>query len=466
MASNTQNGAPPQGAPRALSGLARRAGRHDATRTALPTLATTVVVVAALYFGREVFMPIGIALLITFALAPAVAALRRTGIPRLAAVIASVFSAFAALAIFSFVVVTQVGELAQNIVSYQTNILSKIATLKETGAGSGIVERLSRVIERVGREIEKEDPRPPEPGEAPEPEPVPVEIVSSQKPIEVLRSLITPLISPLATAGLIIVVVIFMLLEREDLRDRFIRLAGYGDLHRTTEALQDAGRRVGQYLLMQLVVNVTYAIPVDDRAVAARHSQRAAVGIAGAGAALRSLYRPGHRHAAARRSLAFAVAPGLVAGAVDGGAVRGDRADQQQRRRAVALRLADRAFAARDHRGRDLLDLALGADRPGPVDAAHRLPRRARAGTCRSSSSSTCCSATSRCSSRKRGSTSACWPAIPQEATDHAEEYSGRRVSGRFLPEGRHSGASDRRAGPGARRAGRRAAPAGWRQAR
>ena len=257
MAAKIRNGAE---AP-APAGMTGPGVTPDAARTVLPTLATTVVVVAALYFGREVFMPLAIALLLTFALAPVVSALRRTGIPRIAAVIASVLSAFAALAIFSVVVVTQVGDLAQNIVYYQTNILAKVASLREAGAGSGIVERLRGVVERVGREIEKEEPSVTDAGEI-EPEPVPVEIVSSQKPIEVLRSLIMPLISPLSTAGLIIVVVIFMLLEREDLRDRFIRLAGYGDLHRTTEALQDAGRRVGTYLLMQLVVNVTYAIPV------------------------------------------------------------------------------------------------------------------------------------------------------------------------------------------------------------
>ncbi|TIU39128.1 MAG: AI-2E family transporter, partial [Mesorhizobium sp.] len=67
---------------------------------------------------------------------------------------------------------------------------------------------------------------------------------------------------PLGSAGLVIIVVIFMLMEREDLRDRFIRLVGYGDLHRTTQALQDAGKRVGQYLLMQLVVNIIYAVPI------------------------------------------------------------------------------------------------------------------------------------------------------------------------------------------------------------
>jgi len=91
---------------------------------------------------------------------------------------------------------------------------------------------------------------------------VPVEIVARERPLEVLQNIVGPLISPLGSAGLIIVVVIFMLLEREDLRDRFIRLVGYGDLHRTTEALRDAGKRVGRYLLMQMVVNIVYAIPI------------------------------------------------------------------------------------------------------------------------------------------------------------------------------------------------------------
>lgn len=89
-----------------------------------------------------------------------------------------------------------------------------------------------------------------------------VEIFAPSRPIETLTSLISPLLGPIASLGLIIVVVIFMLLEREELRDRFIRLVGYGDLHRTTEALQEAGSRVALYLLMQLVVNCAYGIPL------------------------------------------------------------------------------------------------------------------------------------------------------------------------------------------------------------
>ncbi|MBZ9892407.1 AI-2E family transporter [Mesorhizobium sp. BR1-1-3] len=232
-------------------------------RTSLPNVAAIVTTVAALYFGREVFLPIAIALLLTFALAPLVAALKKLGIPRIAAVIASVLGAFAALGLFSFIVATQVSELAQNIPVYQTNILTKIRSLKETGVGGGILARLSKVVERVGQEIDRQDPSlPVATPEKPPREPVPVEVVAHERPLQVLQNVVGPLISPLGSAGLIIVVVIFMLLEREDLRDRFIRLVGYGDLHRTTEALQDAAKRVGRYLLMQLVVNIVYAIPI------------------------------------------------------------------------------------------------------------------------------------------------------------------------------------------------------------
>lgn len=233
------------------------------TRTALPKIATAVAVIAILYFGRDVFLPLAIALLVTFALAPVVSILRRTGLPRVAAVIGSVLATFSVLALLSFVVVTQVSDLATNISIYQMNIVTKVRALKEAGASGGMIDRLSGVVERVGEEMEREElPTSLSDDEGDTSTPVPVEIVPSESPIETLQTMIVPLIEPLATTGLILVVVIFMLLEREDLRDRFIRLVGYGDLHRTTEALRDAAKRVGQYLLAQLVVNITYAIPI------------------------------------------------------------------------------------------------------------------------------------------------------------------------------------------------------------
>jgi predicted PurR-regulated permease PerM len=222
---------------------------------------TLVGVTAILYVGREVFLPLAVALLLTFALAPIVSLLRKHSLPKIPAVILTVAVAFAVIALVSFVVATQVGSLAQSIPTYQNNVLEKIRSLRELGAGGGIIDRLSGAVEQVGAELEKGTQSANAP-QQPAREPLPVEIVSRQSPIDTLKNVIVPLISPFATAGLIVIVVIFMLLERENLRDRFIRLVGSGDLHRTTEALQDAGKRVARYLLMQLVINTLYAVPI------------------------------------------------------------------------------------------------------------------------------------------------------------------------------------------------------------
>lgn len=225
-----------------------------------------VAVVAALYFGRDILLPLAVAVLLTFALAPVVAWLRKLHVPRIIAVIAVVIAAFAAIILFGAIVAGQLSSLAQNLPQYQSNIEAKVQTIRDADVGESVFDKVSVLLERLGREIEADE----ETGEtgavADEREtirPLPVRVIEpSAQPLQVLQTLVGPLIEPLATGGIIVVVVIFMLMKREDLRDRFIRLVGAGDLHRTTAAIQDAGRRVGQYLLMQLVVNVTYAIPV------------------------------------------------------------------------------------------------------------------------------------------------------------------------------------------------------------
>ena len=229
----------------------------------LPTLAAMAVAVAILYFAKDVFLPLAIAVLLTFALAPIVAFLRRAGLPRLFAVITSVAGGFLIVAVFSAVVAFQVSEVGQNISIYQYNIIEKIRTLKEASSDNSFFDRLNRFAERIGTEINRPEQKTQAlPSDQPEEKPLLVQIFAPRHPVETLRSIIEPLVGPLATTGLVVVVVIFMLLEREELRDRFIRLVGYGDLHRTTEALQDAGKRVGQYLLTQLVVNITYGVPL------------------------------------------------------------------------------------------------------------------------------------------------------------------------------------------------------------
>ncbi|MCO5063074.1 MAG: AI-2E family transporter [Rhizobiaceae bacterium] len=227
-------------------------------RIVIPPVISLVGITAILYLGQDVFLPLAVAILLTFALAPIVSALRRMSIPRTIAVVITVFVAFIFIALFSFLVASQVSSLAQNLPAYQYNIIQKVRALRDSADSGGIFERVTQAVERVGAELSATADQ----SAADQKEPLPVEIVDRQSAIHVLVNVVVPLLSPFATAGLVIVVVIFMLLEREDLRDRFIRLVGSGDLHRTTEALQDAGKRVGQYLLMQLIINTTYAVPI------------------------------------------------------------------------------------------------------------------------------------------------------------------------------------------------------------
>jgi predicted PurR-regulated permease PerM len=154
---------------------------------------------------------------------------------------------------------------------YQSNIQQKIRSFRSDSAGEGVVERASEALKELSEEIEGSNDDVPGKRRAAgplidgteEPEPIPVQIREPElAPLQLLQSVIGPLIGPLATGGVVIVFVIFMLLQREDLRDRFIRLAGASDLHRTTQALSDAANRVARYLLMQLIVNATYGIPV------------------------------------------------------------------------------------------------------------------------------------------------------------------------------------------------------------
>jgi len=228
------------------------------------TILILIGVAVILRVGQEIFVPLALSLLLTFTLAPIVSFLRKRSVPKIAAVILAVASAFVAIALFSFIVAGQVATLADNIPTYQRNIVAKVHALSQAGSGSGVFDHLSKVVERVGAEIQTRAVESQEPAtQSTRREPMPVEIVTRSNPIQTLGNFILPLISPFATAGLVIVLVIFMLLEREDLRDRFIRLVGLGDLHRTTAALQDAGKRVGKYLLMQLVVNALYAFPIS-----------------------------------------------------------------------------------------------------------------------------------------------------------------------------------------------------------
>ena len=226
----------------------------------LTTLAGSVVIVAALYFGREVLIPITLAILLSFVLAPLTGLLRRA-VGRIPAVILSVLIAVTIFLALAGVMGVQVAELANDIPRYQTTIRQKVDTLRRF-----TTEPLSGLIGTVGREVQKagkdaaEQATPAAPGDR-NTAPLPVEVRQpNPSPLEVAERIISPVLSPLATTAIILIVAVFILLQQEDLRDRLIRLFGSTDLHRTTVAMDDAARRLSRYFLTQLGINAAFGL--------------------------------------------------------------------------------------------------------------------------------------------------------------------------------------------------------------
>jgi predicted PurR-regulated permease PerM len=247
-----------------------------ATPSPSPTLtgvAAAAVTVAALYFGRDILMPLALGVLLAFALAPVASRLRRWRLGRVGSVATTVALAVLALAAVTTVIAVQAIDLAENLPRYEANLRAKIRDVRAAAPGTGLLERTTEVLrglqeEMAATEETRDTPlgpvaRPSGEGREEEPDPVPVAVVAPDaSALDVLRDVGGPLVQPLGTAGLVLVFVVFILLQREDLRDRVIRLAGAADLMRTTEALDDAANRLGRYLLTQLAYNAAYAVPI------------------------------------------------------------------------------------------------------------------------------------------------------------------------------------------------------------
>jgi predicted PurR-regulated permease PerM len=235
--------------------------------SALTTMLFTVVTVSALYFGREVLVPIALALLLSFALAPLVRILQGWRVPRTFAVIFVVLAAFAAIFSLGALMVSQVDQLASDLPRYQSTLREKIQSLRGAAAGTGTLERASQVLQDLSSELDKPTASRPAIGlpaavTAPD-RPIPVEVKQPDPgALQTLVALITPLVHPLATTGIVVIFVIFILMQRQDLRNRLVRLAGSQDLQRTTAALDDAGQRLSRLFLTQLGLNAAYGVVV------------------------------------------------------------------------------------------------------------------------------------------------------------------------------------------------------------
>lgn len=250
-------------------GLQRSAEIYPAATSLTPTamILLCATSVAALYLGRDVLIPLALAILLSFALGPLVTWLYRRGLPRVPAVLTVMALVTLLLAGFAGLVASQLTQLAQQLPVYEANLRQKTHELAGAAPGRGIIDRTADFMRDFSREIDRITTGPApgaEPGAADAPpRRIPVEVYDPPpEPLQALSIYVGPLIQPIATAGIVLVFIVFVLLQREDLRDRMIRLFGLGDVHRATTAISDAAKRIGRYLLMQLVINILYGLPI------------------------------------------------------------------------------------------------------------------------------------------------------------------------------------------------------------
>ncbi|MGH6689784.1 MAG: AI-2E family transporter [Gammaproteobacteria bacterium] len=206
--------------------------------------AAVVLVTATLYWARDVLIPIALATLLTFLLNPVANVLQRWGLGRIVSVVVVVVLTFSLIAAAGWALTQQVGSLGNEVPKYAAAIKEKVARFRREGGGRFLGRVQSGVDDVVG-EIEKAVPK--------REKPTPVVIQGEQKaPL----ARVTAWMEPLASVGLVALLVVFMLFERVEMRNRLIRLVGYGRLTLTTKALDEAAERISRYLLGQSLVNV------------------------------------------------------------------------------------------------------------------------------------------------------------------------------------------------------------------
>lgn len=220
----------------------------------LPPMIAFLVAVAVLYFARQLLIPFALALLLAFLLSPIVKRLENLRIPRVPAVLFVLLVAAGVLGGIGWVVTVQLVDIVNDLPRYRENIHRKMTAVQTPGG----VTKLYQSITDLAKDLTASTPMPPAEGQ-----PAKVEVVEEPPTsLQSLRDFLGPLVGPLETGGVVIVFTIFMLIDREDLRNRLLGLIGQRQLHRTTKALDDAAQRVSRYLLLQFLVNAAFGAVV------------------------------------------------------------------------------------------------------------------------------------------------------------------------------------------------------------
>jgi predicted PurR-regulated permease PerM len=231
------------------------------------SLVPAAIVVAALYFGRPVLLPLAVGILFAFALAPLVSRLRRFGAGRILAVLIAAMLALGITGAIGMYITTATLDVAGELPRYQTNLIEKIRSIRGTADG-GAVERASALLRTLREQlVAKGEPRARVQSSTPtqDKEPVQVQIQQPEtEPLDVAASFVLSLAGFLLAAGIVVIFVVFILLYKEDIRDRFIRLAGAQDIQKTTLLLDEGAERLGHYLLTQTAINAVFGLIIGS----------------------------------------------------------------------------------------------------------------------------------------------------------------------------------------------------------
>ena len=220
-------------------------------------LPTVVLIIASLYWAQAVLLPIAVSILLTFLLTPVADSLERVGLGRVVSVILIVVLAFSFLGAVGWIVTRQLTIVANDLPTYRQNIRTKIADIRGVSKG-GALEKVQKTAEEMKKELEKKE-GPAQVQSKPREVVVQGEQSSTFWPVPLD---LAPTLERLASGALAITLLIFMLIQREDLRNRLIRLIGFGRLTVTTKALEEASQRISRYLLMQSIINTSFGIAV------------------------------------------------------------------------------------------------------------------------------------------------------------------------------------------------------------
>lgn len=227
-------------------------------RLAMGLLSATLIL-AGLYLGRDILVPLALAGLLGFVLYPLVTRLRRIGVPRILAVVMVVGLALGLVVVAGAFLANEVRDLSAELPTYRTTIQNKVREFRERLDKPGMLDGAVATIDIVQKEVDENAPTDAAPGRA---TPEQVQIVETPpSPMVKASQWLRAVGGPLASAGIVLVFLFLVLIDRQELRGRLLRLFG-GNLHRTTDAMDEAGSRISKYLIMQLVVNASYGVPM------------------------------------------------------------------------------------------------------------------------------------------------------------------------------------------------------------